>query len=166
MNTYLKSFFYLLIFSVLHFGYDLTKLNFLKPFCGVNESIFQHLKMAFWSYIFLGLTEVLSKKRKELLYSRLFSAVILPWITMIIWYIPFTILTKIQVPVIEILWSITATYFSAIITILIEKNIEILEISKEFKILILFLTFISAFLFVSYTYRLPYIDVFINPENL
>jgi len=47
MNIFVKSLLYLIMFSILHFGYDLTHLIFLIPFCGVNESVFQYLKMAF-----------------------------------------------------------------------------------------------------------------------
>jgi hypothetical protein len=46
MNIYLKAVIFLLIFLILHFGYEITGWVFLTPFCGVNESVFQHLKMA------------------------------------------------------------------------------------------------------------------------
>jgi len=69
MNIFLKAFIYLILFSVLHFGYDLTHLSFLKPFCGINESIFQHLKIAFWAYLLASLIEYPVFKRKKRKYE-------------------------------------------------------------------------------------------------
>jgi len=64
MNIYLKSLFYLAIFSILHFGYDLTHWVFLAPFCVINESVFQHLKMAFWAYLLTSVLEYFVIKEK------------------------------------------------------------------------------------------------------
>lgn len=57
MNTHIKSLLYLAIFIILHFEYDLTHWVFLTPFCGINESVFQHLKMVFWAYLLTSLIE-------------------------------------------------------------------------------------------------------------
>lgn len=82
---FLKTFLYLIIFALLHFSYDLAKLEFLKPFGGIDESIFQHLKMAFGSYIIASLIEYsYLKKRFKSFFNffipRLFSAITIPWI--------------------------------------------------------------------------------------
>gem|GEM_PF-6335425 len=55
------------MFSIFHFGYELIKSPLLKPFCGINESVFQHLKMAFWGYALLSIGEyfLLKKRNKE-----------------------------------------------------------------------------------------------------
>jgi len=83
MNLYLKSFLYLLIFSGLHFGYEFTHFAFLVPFCGINESIFQHLKMGFWAYFLAsGIEFALKRKNRfqsNFWYSRLFSSTLVPW---------------------------------------------------------------------------------------
>ena len=66
MNIFIKSLIYLFIFIILHFGYELTQWSFLTPFCGINESVFQHLKMAFWAYLFTSGIEylvIIKKKR-------------------------------------------------------------------------------------------------------
>ena len=69
MSIILKALIYLIFFSVLHFGYDLTHLSFLKPFFGINESIFQHLKMVFWAYLLASLVEYPVYKRKNKKYE-------------------------------------------------------------------------------------------------
>lgn len=93
MNVYLKALLYLFSFSVFHFGYELTGWTFLTPFCGINESVFQHLKMGFWGYILLSGIEYFSIRKKikgnivNFWYSRIFSTIILPWITVLLWYL-------------------------------------------------------------------------------
>jgi len=172
MNIYLKSFLYLAIFSVLHFGYDLTHWVFLTPFCGINESVFQHLKMAFWAYLLTNLLEYFvirgEKISKRILfwYSRILSTIILPWFTMLIWYLVPAIFGRIEFLPLEVLWAILSTYFSAVIAGIMEKNIEECKMNLIFKIVILILFIISAFLYVWFTYKPPWIDLFINPEVL
>jgi len=169
MKTYLKALLFLIIFIILHFAYDLTHWSFLAPFCGVNESVFQHLKMAFWSYFFVSLIEysIVRRKlsRKFFWYPRLLSAIIVPWFAMLIWYLVPALHGRVESLALEVLWSIFTTYSSGIIGAVVEGNIEVIsEFRLEFKIAILTLFVTSAFLYVWFTYNPPWIDVFINPE--
>lgn len=66
MNLAFKALIYLVLFSVLHFVFDLTDWSFLRPFCGVDESVFQHLKMAFWAYLLATLVEYRLIKKKKI----------------------------------------------------------------------------------------------------
>ena len=171
MNIFLKSIIYLVLFSLLHFLYDLTNLDFLKPISGINESVYQHLKMAFFAYFFVFLIEYLIIKKKiakrdSFWYSRLLSTNIIPWFTFSIWYLVPATIGKLKSATIEIIWAILATYISGLFTILIERDTENLTFSIRFKIIILILFFVSLFLFVKFTYSLPWIDLFVNPETL
>ncbi len=92
MNIFIKVLLYLIIFSALHFGYDLTGWVILTPICGIDESIFQHLKMGFWAYLITSIIEFLTVKKKfgdsgTFWYPRFLSAIIIPWIIFLIWYI-------------------------------------------------------------------------------
>ena len=86
MKTHIKALLFLGVFSIIHFGYELTGWKFLIPICGINESVFQHLKMAFWAYIISSALERIPSKGKtakyvskaEFWYSRFLSAVIVP----------------------------------------------------------------------------------------
>ena len=171
MNIYIKSLLYLIIFSILHFGYDLTHWSFLTPICGINESVFQHLKMAFWAYLLTSLIEYFvirnkSSERKSFWYPRLLSTIILPWIVILIWYFVPALCGRVKYLVLEILWSIFSTYSSGVIVGIIEKNIEKNSFSFSFKMVILILIILSAFLYVCFTYNPPWIDLFVNPEIL
>lgn len=171
MNIYIKSLLYLAIFSLLHFGYDLTHWAFLTPLCGINESVFQHLKMAFWAYLLASLIEYFVvrrklSKRKTFWYPRLLSTIIVPWFVMLIWYLVPALCGKVEFLVLELLWSVLSTYSSGVMGGIIEKNFEENVVTPSYKIVILILFIVSAFLYVWFTYNVPWIDLFINPELL
>jgi len=171
MRVYVKVIIYLAIFSILHFGYDLTHWNFLVPICGIDESVFQHLKMAFWAYLFTSIIEYfLSRKRfgkrESFWYTRLLSTVILPWFIVLIWYVVPALFGKVESLIVDLVWAIFSTFLSAILAITVERSIEDIKAALSFKLVILFLFIISAFLYVWFTYQPPWIDLFVNPELL
>ena len=180
MNIYLKSLIFLVVFSILHFGYEITGWTLLTPFCGVNESVFQHLKMAFWSYLLLTVLIEYPFIRKKIergksdkriieignfWYSRLLSVIILPWIMLIIWYLLPALYGKAESLLVDLVWAVAVTYLSCFFVGYLEKETEKIEFKLSTKYIILFLVFISGFLFVWFTYKLPWIDLFINPES-
>lgn len=171
MRVYIKALLYLGIFSILHFGYDLTHWSFLVPLCGIDESVFQHLKMAFWAYLFTSIIEYFlsrerSGKRESFWYTRLLSTVIVPWFIVLIWYIVPALFGKFEFLVIDLIWAIFSTFLSAILAITVERSIEDIKAALSFKLVIIFLFIVSAFLYVWFTYQPPWIDMFVNPEIL
>ncbi|MGQ9800599.1 MAG: DUF6512 family protein [Candidatus Saccharicenans sp.] len=169
MNIILKAFIYLIFFSVLHFGYDLTGWPFLKLFCGVNESIFQHLKMAFWAYLLASLVEYPVLKRKKKKYEsfwipRFFSASIVPWTIFLVWYLAPATGGKLSPSYLEIIWALVVSFFSGLAGGLIERTLEEQRLAFCFKVLVIFLVVVSAFLYITFTYNLPWIDMFRAPE--
>ena len=167
MNVFIKSIIFLIIFSILHFGYDLTHWSFLKPFCGVDESVFQHLKMAFWAYFFSSIIEYfVLKKKSGFWYSRLLSTIILPWFIFLIWYLVPAFFGKLTSSTIDLIWAIFTSYASAVIAGIFEKNLEKTSLDLSFKIVIFTLFIISAILYILFTFKLPWIDLFVNPEIL
>ncbi|MEA1912634.1 MAG: DUF6512 family protein [candidate division WOR-3 bacterium] len=169
MNMYLKSLLFLAIFSILHFGYDFTHWVFLAPLCGINESVFQHLKMAFWAYLIASLIEYFLIRRnvskiKNFWYPRILSTIIVPWFIFIIWYLVPALWGKVESLRLEVFWSVLVTILSGIIGGMMEKNIEGKDFNSSFKIVILILFIVSAFLYIWFTYKPPWIDLFINLE--
>lgn len=171
MNIYIKSLVYLAIFSLLHFGYDLTHWSFLTPLCGINESVFQHLKMAFWAYFIASLIEYFvmrrkSSKSRNFWYPRFLSAVIVPWFVVLMWYLLPALWGKAESLVLEVSWATSVTILSGIMGGIMEKNIEKKDFGLNFRIVILLLFIVSAFLYVWFTYKPPWIDLFVNPKIL
>jgi len=169
MSIPLKAFVYLIFFSVLHFGYDLTGWPFLKPFCGIDESVFQHLKMAFWAYLLASLVEYpVFKHRRKICEGfwipRIFSAAIVPWTIFLVWYLVPAVLGKFRLSYMELIWALLVSYFSGLAGGVIERNLEERRLSFCFKALVVFLAAASAFIYITFTYKLPWVDVFRPPE--
>ncbi len=53
IKIYIKLLLFLVIFAILHFSYDLLPNNITKIFSGTEESVFSHLKIAFWAYLMI-----------------------------------------------------------------------------------------------------------------
>ncbi len=170
MNIYLKALIYLLIFGLLHFGYESTGLEFLKPICGTNESVFQHLKMGFFAYFFASLIEYRIVKGRfkgnNFWCSRALATILVPWMIFLIWYLVPATWGKINSVAIELSWAFIVSYLSGIFAGIIEKGVEKFKVSTEFKIVIIILFIVSAFLFVRFTYKSPWIDLFVDPLKL
>ncbi len=171
MHTYLKSLLFLAIFSVLHFGYDLTHWALLTPVCGTSESVFQHLKMAFWAYLLSSAIEYFAlrgklSKREAFWYPRLLSATIVPWFAMLIWYLVPALSGKVVSVTLEVLWSIFASYAAAVAGGIVEKNIGEGAVSLDFRVVVVVLAIVSVFFYVWFSYRTPWVDFFVNPEVL
>lgn len=165
MNLFFKSFVFLITFSVLHFGYDLTQWEFLKLFCGVDESVFQHLKMAFWAYFLTSLIEYLGiREKSSFWYSRFLSTIILPWFIVLVWYLVPAFFGKLTSSTLDLLWAIFSSYIPAIMAGIVERNVEKTSVNLSFKIVVIALLIISTLLYILFTYRIPWIDLFVNPE--
>ncbi len=164
----MKIFLYLLIFTFLHFSYDLTHIEKLKVFGGVNESVFQHLKMAFWSYLFASLIEYLYKKKegfsfRDFIIPRLFSATLVPWFIFLSWYLIPAIYGKIPILFLDILWDVIVSVFSGFSAVVLEKSLDGKKLSRSFATITLILFALSIILYSRFTYKLPWVDVFQNP---
>lgn len=168
MNIFIKSILYLVLFSLLHFGYDWTQWGFLKHFCGINESVFQHLKMAFWAYLITNVIEyiLIKGKTKNFWFPRLFSTIIIPWIIFLVWYLAPAVYGKLSLAILEVFWAIFVTYIAGLIAGLIEKNFQKNDFTTGLKIAIIMLLIISALLYILFTYKVPYVDLFVDPESL
>lgn len=165
MNIFFKAFIYLLVYAGLHFGYELTNWSILIPFFGTNESIFQHLKLAFWAYLIASIIEYfVSKDRyeRDFWYTRIFSTVIVPWFVILIWYILPALIGHLEPLWLELSWSFLVTYISGLFGSIIERGRH--NYSYNFKILVFVLFLISIFFFIRFSYGNPYIDVFKIPE--
>ncbi|MEJ5229489.1 MAG: DUF6512 family protein [Pseudothermotoga sp.] len=167
MKSLSKILLYVAIFSVLHFGYELTGLSVLKPFCGVDESVFEHIKMGFWAYLFVSIIEYFFVKRpldsRNFWYSRIFSAIFVPWSIIIIWYILPAIFGHVESVVIELMWAFTVVFLSGLVGHLLEKNLERIAPTNSLRMVIILLFVVSVIFFVRFSFSKPSIDLFANP---
>lgn len=167
MKLLFKAFLYLGIYSVLHFGYELTRLPFLKPICGTSESVFEHLKMGFFAYLFASLIEyassALNRRKANFFSSRILSAFLVPWVIFSTWYLGPALWGKTSSLFFELSWALGVTFYSGIVGVILEKETERIQFTPKARFLLCLLFGIALFLFVRFTYVLPWIDVFVLP---
>lgn len=166
----IRSFIYLAIFEIFHFSYKKFPNIFFKVFSGTNESNFQHWKIGYYSYIILTFIEYLifqnkiAIEGKELFfYSHLFSAIILPWIIFMIWYIIPAIYGQISIFWVDVVYCILATIISILLVSFIEINLNKTHFDLSFKIIIWFLNIILIIEFTIFSFKKPWVDVFADP---
>lgn len=171
-KTYLliRSFVYLCIFDFLHYCYDWFPNVFVQIFSGINESFFQHWKIGYYAYIILTIGELIIFRKKiaeegkeKFIYSHLLSAIILPMIVFIIWYIAPAVYGPIPVFWIEIVYSILACYISVLIMSIIEQYLKEIDYRMPLKIIIWILNLLLIMQFTIFTFKLPWADVFADP---
>lgn len=167
MRIFFKILIYTIFFSVLHFAYELTGWEFLRIFCGTDESVFEHLKMGFWAYFFVSVIEFsVTKKRENFFASRLFANVLVPWFIVVVWYLVPALFGKVESLAIELLWAFAVVIVSGLFAVVIEKQLEPLRPSKSFNIAVWVLFICSVIFFVRFSFAKPWVDVFVDPHAL
>ncbi len=165
-----KILFYVGVFSLLHFGYELTGWAALIPFFGVDESVFEHLKMAFFSYFLTSTFEYFLTKKKNkgenFWFSRILSNISIPWLILTIWYILPAIFGKIESVAIELIWAFFVVFLSAFFGITFEKTVEQAKPRMTAQITVLIVFLVCVFFFVRFSFSKPWIDVFIDPHTI
>ena len=167
--VYVKSAVYLIIFLILHYLYEMLPHPVFALFSGTSESVYEHMKIAFYSYIFLTIIEFTIFRKKindneKFVFSHLFSAVLIPWMSMM-WYLIISVVYADQIPILtlEIIYSIAITYVSVIPICILEQWYSQIEFNKQVKFVILILLMLSIVQFTVFTFRLPWHDIFADP---
>ncbi len=138
-------------------------------FFATNESNFQHYKAGFIAYLITSVAEyALTRKSVQdpsaFFYSRLSAAVFFPWVIFLLWYLAPAIIGQWQTLALEAIYAniilILATYF----TIVFERGMAQISYSREFKAVLWILFCASILLYIVFTLRLPWADVFVEPN--
>ena len=165
---YIRGLILLGIFIILHYAYDFFPNVVFQIFSGINESVFQHMKIAFYSYIILTIIEFFAFKKKitditKFLFSRVFSTIFYPWIMFLFFF--FTrVIYPWQMPfVVEIISAQTVLYVSMLILSFIELDIMKIEFGKRVKIIFVILIILLIIEFTAFTFYLPWHDVLGDP---
>jgi len=125
--------------------------------------------MAFWAYLLASLVEYPVYKRKNKKYDsfwipRFFSATVVPWTIFLVWSLAPATGGKFRLSYMELIWALVVSYFSGLAGGLIERTLEEQRLAFCFKVLVIFLALASAFLYIAFTYQLPWIDMFRAPQ--
>ncbi|MFX0076446.1 MAG: DUF6512 family protein [Candidatus Hermodarchaeota archaeon] len=165
---FLRSLIFLGIFIVLHFTYDLFPNIVFQIFSGIDESVFQHMKIGFYSYIIYMLIEFLVFRKKiddntRFFFSRIFSAVFYPWIMFMIFFFTRVIYPGEMHFIAEIISAQITTYISVLILGFIELDITKLDFGKRLKVLLVILIILLIVEFTAFSFYLPWHDVLTDP---
>jgi hypothetical protein len=157
-------------FMLLHYLYDWFPNTFTMIFSGINESVYQHMKIAFFVCIFTSTIEYLTIKKaiqfkNRFFISRIFTTTYLPLLMMVIFLICPLLFGKIETIAGEIIWANIALITTAIFSFEMEKHFEKSEPSRFIQVIVLFIFLVSLVQFVAFTFVLPWFDILATPPG-
>jgi len=148
-----------------HFIYEWLP-NPVTLIIGANdESVFSHMKMAFWSWTFIlpfeyaWFKDTLENKKGFVL-ARVVSVVALSWLEALVWYVVPAIV-KAELPLsIELPWAFATVYMIGLLVGGLERVLQKGQFDRYSTIVILILLALSVFFFTAFTFEKPWIDIF------
>jgi hypothetical protein len=166
----LKALYIQITFLVLHYLYDLFPNPVTRIISGTSEAVFQHMKIVFYSYALVSLIEFLAYRKRisdpvNYGFARIGASVFYCWIMFIFFFAPPAYYGQYERIISEIISANIILYLSSICAIILERQFESSPLSKEFKIMVVALGVILTSLFVIYTYKYPWFDVFAIPPG-
>lgn len=163
----LKSIFFTGIYTFYHFGHDILPL----PIFATSESIWQHLKIGYFSAITLSLLEfayfALGKRIYDLYnfaLSRLANAQFIAGIIFSLFYLLLGLIHKLPGGVTEVVMVVILTWFAALVAYYIEGEVYINFAGKSNLLLataVIFLV-INSYLFLKFSTEVPYYLLFLE----
>ena len=164
---FIKSAMYLAIFLILHYLFKWVPNTIVSLFSAINESVYQHMKIAFLAYIILMLIEFVIFRKKisdkqNFVFSHLLSAVLIPFFTLVLFLIGAMFYGERHF-VVEIIYAISIAYLSGLSINILEQEFHKVQFSMRFKIFLLIIIIIMITEFTIFTFNLPWHDVFADP---
>ncbi|MGC9358479.1 MAG: hypothetical protein ACP5GX_11450, partial [Anaerolineae bacterium] len=99
-------------------------------------------------------------------HSRLFATLLVPWLVFIVWYAAPAYYGPWPTVFLEILYSNIAVIVVGLCALVVERELTSLTFSRPFRWANVALFVVLVTQFTIFTYRLPWIDVFIDPATL
>jgi hypothetical protein len=166
----LKALIVQIVFIVLHFSYDWWPGFFTRLFSGTSEAVFQHMKIGFYSYGIVSLVEYFINRKKvddacNFGMARLTSTVFYCWPMFIIFFAPPAFYGKYEKEIAEAISANIVLYLVSMIAVIFELELDKIKLSKEFRVVVLILAVVLTSLFVIYSFRDPWFDVFAIPPG-
>lgn len=147
-NSIIKGLSVWALFIFFHFGYKLLPSHLFTLLGCPFESVFQHMKMAFFSYTIVSVAEFIISRKKDrtgssFWMSRLLSAVFLSLIVYLVWYIYPVLFGLIESSAGEIVYSNIILVICIVVTLSLELLFHKVQFPVLARIAIVFL-FITA----------------------
>ena len=166
----LKIVLFQLLFLLLHYLYDWFPNSITTIFSGINESVYQHMKICFFTYLLFAIIEflIMRKSIKSInahIFSRLFSATYLPLIMLVYFLVGPLIIGHTDSMLLEIVFANLSLIATSLTTFIVESHIEKAEPSLGLKMIIIVLFAVSFVQYIAFTYELPWFDIFAVPPG-
>jgi hypothetical protein len=166
----IKMIVYQVIFLILHYLYDWFPNRITMLISGVDESVYQHMKIGFFSFlIFVAIEFLFSYKTIEsishFIIVRLFSASYLPLVMMVIYLIGPLLFGQFESTLAEIIFANIALLMTSMTTFIVQNQIVKMTADKGFVIVVISLFVISFAQFILFTFHLPWFDIFAIPPG-
>ena len=165
---YLRSLLFLAIFIGMHYLFKFFPNVITQVFSGINESVFQHMKVGFYSYLILSIIEFLVFKKKitnkvKFLFSRILSMVLYPYLIFLFFLFSRVVYPWQMLFVIEIIFAQITVYISVLFLSFIEVDIAKFEFGKRLRVLFVILLGLLIIEFTTFSFYLPWHDILGNP---
>ncbi len=165
----LKSLYVQSVFIVLHYSYDWFPNTLTRIFTGTSEAVFQAMKMGFYSYGLVSLTEYLLNRVKtdqpSYGFARLTSTVFYPWPMFILFFAPAAYYGQYGTDTAEIVSANIILFLTNVAAVIFETEFEKIELSVEYKVVIVILGLVFLSLLIIFSFRNPWFDVFAIPPG-
>jgi hypothetical protein len=155
------------VFLFLHFAYDWWPNCVTAIFSGVDESVFQHMKIGYFSWLVVSLLEWAALRPKPTLdfaASRLLGAAFIPPMFAGIWYLAAAVVGPLPSDLVEILWANVVIFAASIFVLDIEDHIGSRPMSTRLKVYSFALAALACFTYVRFTVCVPWVDLFEIPK--
>ena len=168
-GVYRKTLAFYLVFMAMYGLYRTWPVFPLSLICGTTESVFQHFKAGFFAYLIASLIEFGFERRniqnrESFLFSRLTATTFLPWFIFILWYIAPALYGKWPHVALEIIYANVVTIITGVFVATLERGLEQIAYTRQLEAVILILFLASIGLYLIFTWKLPWADVFVEPN--
>ena len=159
-----------IIFLVLHYLYDWFPSRVTAIFSGINESVYQHMKIGFFTIILFAFIEYLLRRKSirdfdRFIFSKLFSTSFFPLVMMVVYLLgPLTIGQSENI-LFEIIFANIALIFTSLITLIVEMQLQKTKPTTLFRAATIILFILSFSQYTIFTYQLPWFDIFAIPPG-
>ncbi len=170
LPIFLKIVLYQILFLLVHYSYDWFPNSLTNFFAPTSESVYQHMKGAFYTYLLLvGIEYILACKmivsKSRYFYARLAGGIFLPLIMMPYYLLGPALFVQIESIPLEIVFANLALLATSASAFLLETVFEKSEQTAGVKTILVLLFLITLFEFIVFNTRLPWYDIFANPPG-
>ena len=154
------------VFVLVHFAYDWWPNGLTTFFSGIDESVFQHMKIGFWSWIFMSAGEWAIRRPVavwDYISSRLLGALLAPFLFTLVWYLGPALVGRMPNDFAEIVVANLSLVVAGLFAQGIQDQVGRVHVPVPLRVACFLAAGLAVFFFVRFTIEPPWVDVFTPP---